>query len=327
MAAHAQLRHATDHLLQHIARAGHHEVDARVDLMDLVCRLDEVLRSFLVGDSAEEGHHLGIQATALVLRLGLVVRLDGVVHRNDLVRVDAIFLNDDVARQIAHRDHAVGGFHATSLDGVNIRVDVLARAVELGGVHVHHKRLARGLLGRNACRIGQPVVGVDDVEVVFRGQRRANQGITRHFLHQVHAVFARKLVVARKHRAAAVEVLHHMTVVFQHVGELLRPDIRDDVGPDFHVLYTLPITSVGLMVDVDGHVAGVEQTDVAFVLVAIGTRHHKQHLNTVLRQTFGHAVASRSEAACDMRGELPPKHQDSHFEPPFLFNSSIKYLR
>ena len=39
--------------------------------------------------------------------------------------------------------HAVGGVHARTPDGVGLRVDVLAAAVELRGVHMHHERLCR----------------------------------------------------------------------------------------------------------------------------------------------------------------------------------------
>ena len=118
-----------------------------------------------------------------------------------------------------------------------------------------------------------------------------------------------------------------MAVTLQNIGKLFRPNIRNDIGTNLHILNTFPIATVFLVVDVDGHVAGVEQAKVRLVLIAVRTRHHKKHLHIVFGQTFGHTEASRSKAACDMGRKLPPEHQDSHFEPPFLFSSSIKYLR
>ena len=113
-------------------------MDAWIDLMDFVGRLNKVLGAFLVGDSTEESHHLGIQATALIFRLGLVVGFHGIVYRHDLSGVNTIFINNNVARQVAHRDNAVGGFHASLFNGIHIRIDVLARAVKFGCMHVNH---------------------------------------------------------------------------------------------------------------------------------------------------------------------------------------------
>ena len=66
------------------------------------------------------------------------------------------------------------------------------------------------------------------------------------------------------------------------------------------------------MVDIDSHVAGVEQTHTGLILVAMRLWHHKKHLHAVLRKTFCHAETSCAETASDMRRKLPTKHQDSH---------------
>ena len=88
----------------------------------------------------------------------------GIVHGHDLGGIDAVFVDDDVAREVADRDHAVGRLHAATLDGVHAGVHhIVGAAVERGRVHMDDERLAGQLLGGDAGQVGQPVVGVDDV--------------------------------------------------------------------------------------------------------------------------------------------------------------------
>ncbi len=87
----------------------------------------------------------------------------------DFRRVDAVFVDDSLARQVTHGDNMVSVMHTVEFDSEHRRVYVAARAVEVGGVYVNHQRLARHLLGVNACGICKPVMGVDDVELLCPG--------------------------------------------------------------------------------------------------------------------------------------------------------------
>ena len=59
--------------------------------------------------------------------------------------------------------------HAAALNFVHALVDVNARSVELGGVHVHDKRPPGQARDGQASRVGQPVMGVDDIEFQVPG--------------------------------------------------------------------------------------------------------------------------------------------------------------
>ena len=54
----SQTRHLPDRPVHHIAAARHHEADVLCTLEHLGGSFDEILRSFLEGDSSEEGNHL-----------------------------------------------------------------------------------------------------------------------------------------------------------------------------------------------------------------------------------------------------------------------------
>ena len=61
----AELGHAADDVLEHVAAASHHEADVAGLSEYLGRRLDEVVRSLLVGDPAEEGDDLVAYASLL----------------------------------------------------------------------------------------------------------------------------------------------------------------------------------------------------------------------------------------------------------------------
>ena len=156
-----------------------------------MCCFNEILRSFLVGDTSEESNDFILQATGLIFRTSLVIWLDGVMHRDDLVRIDAIFLHDDFSCKVADGNDDVGGFHATTFYRINESIDILSRTVELSGVHVNYERFSCRLFCRDASGICQPVVSVNNIELVFmfESKRRTDESVTRDFFHEVSTVF------------------------------------------------------------------------------------------------------------------------------------------
>ena len=69
------------------------------------------------------------------------VLVDAVVDDLDLVGLDAVAPRADRFGQPAHRNDPVRAVHAHALDVVEPLVDVLARAIELGRVHMRDERL------------------------------------------------------------------------------------------------------------------------------------------------------------------------------------------
>ena len=55
--------------------------------------------------------------------------------------------------------------HTAFLNRINGRVDVAATAVEIGCMHMDNQGFSADLFGKHTCRIGQPVVTVNDIEI------------------------------------------------------------------------------------------------------------------------------------------------------------------
>ena len=236
----------------------------------------------------------------------------GVVHRHDLPGRNAVAVDDDAAREVRDGDHPVGGLHAGALDGVNLRVDVLSAAVELRGVHVHHQRFARDAFGGDSGVVGEPVVGVDHVELPLQvaGHLRGDHGVTGDLLHEVGAVFSREGVALfprvgrRPGRLARFHVFFVVGIVLfgRDVGDHVRVDL-DERHPAQHVVRAAPGRTVqGL------HVAGVHHARETLVLVAVGVGYDERDVHAVARQPAGHSVAGRSQPSRNMGRKLPTEH-------------------
>ena len=189
---------------------------------------------------------------------------------------------------------------------------MFAAAVELRGVHVDHQRLARDALGGDAGVVGQPVVGVDDVELTLEvaGHLRRNHGVAGHLLHEVGAVLAREGVAllpgvgALPHLLAALDILLVVLVVLfgRDVGDHVRVDVDERHAAQDVVLAARRRAVEGL------HVACVDDVQKALVLITVGVRHHEGDVHAVVRKTACHAVACCSETSGDMGRKLPSEH-------------------
>jgi len=131
----------------------------------------------------------------------------------------------------------VGMDHAVAFDVEYRRVDVTARAVVVGGVHVDHQWLARHLLGVDAGRICEPVVRVDYVAVDRAGYHSGHDRVVVDFLEQVVGVAAREFDAAQVVGAHVVEVgvdvvaEPEIEVGIHHAADTLLDVVAADVAP------------------------------------------------------------------------------------------------
>ena len=78
-----------------------------------------------------------------------------------------IMVDHSLPRQFAHAHDAIGVIHSVFLYAINRRIHIAATPVEVCGMHVNHQRLPAHLLGVDAGRVSQPVVRMDDVELLL----------------------------------------------------------------------------------------------------------------------------------------------------------------
>ncbi len=202
----AALGGESDHFVHHVARTSHHETDIAVVLKHLGSSLDKILRAFLHGNAAEEGHHLLLGFAHFDVKQLLTERHYGVVNCRHFCGIDAITLDDRLTGQIADRDDMVGVDHAVALDVEHSRVDIAARAVIVCRVDMDHQRLAGDLLGVDAGGIGQPVVAVDYVAVDGACDHSGRDRIIVDLFKKIVGIATRELYAAEIVGAHIVEI-------------------------------------------------------------------------------------------------------------------------
>ena len=234
--------------------------------------LNEILGALLHGQSTEEGYHLllvGVVGAGNGVIL-IVERINGIVHREHLARILMILVDDRVACQVRHTHDAIGMVHAVLLDGVDGGVHMAAATVVVGGVHVDTQRLAAHLLGVDACGIGEPVVGVDDVELLATRHHTGNDRIIVDFLVQIARVTACKL------HATQVVDMHKVEVGIDMVAvSVIIVGIHEVAHPTAYVV------EVDIAVS-DGHTVHRNDARVGAVLVAPWLRQAERYVDVAL---------------------------------------------
>ena len=164
-------------------------------------------------------------------------------------------------------------------------------------MHVDHQGLARHLLGMDACRIGEPVVAVDDVAVHRAGDDACHDAVVVDLLEQVLRIASRKLDAPQVVGAHVVEVA--IDVVAQVVVQLRIHHIAD-AGLHIVPVHITPCNGRAVRADDVGKILG---------LVAPGLGNDKGDVHvTVLPHALSEAVTCCSQASQNVGRELPSEH-------------------
>ncbi len=314
--------------VHHVAASGHDKPHVRGPLEHLGSSLDEIFRTFLESYSAKEGHHLVLDSP-LDLQVVPAAEIHGIVHRHDLGRIDAVLAYDYVSGKVADGYDLVSSLHTVFLYRIAPGVDVVrAAAVERGGVHMHHERLPGHLLGGDAGIISKPVMGMDHVELilVLHGDRASHHCVSCHFLHQIGSILPGELELLTILDAEILDLM--ASLLFDHVMELLRIEVRYHVGPDMDELYLVEeVLDIHVFTHRYRDIAGIDDPGDGGIFVTCCRRHHENRIDPVVREAFHYSVAGSTETACDMWRELPAEHQHSHILVLPVFVHKIIYTQ
>ena len=286
-----------NHLLHHIAATCHHK--AYVVSLGKHARssLHEVFRSLLHSDTSEECHHLVLTLLHLDAANLLAQGLHCIVHGSHLVGVDSIFLNHSLASEVAHGDDVVGIVHTVLLNCEHRGVHIAAAAVEVGGVHVYHQRLACHLLGMDTGRISEPVVRVYHIEIDSACNHTCHYRIVIDLLEQVVGIAARKL------NAAEIVGAHVVEVGIDMVAQV-EVELRIH-----HIAYAALHIVVAYVAPCHWHTVCAHYAGKAALFVTPWLRNDKSDVHVaIVIHTLCEAVARCAQSTKDMRWELPPEH-------------------
>ena len=164
-------------------------------------------------------------------------------------------------------------------------------------MHMNHQRLAAHLLGMNAGRIGEPVVRVNDVELLSAGNHTGYDRIVVDLFHEVVGIAPRKLDTTQVIGLQIIEICIDMTA---KVEILLR--VHAVAVALLHVIPTYIAPG-------DRGIGGPDYMSKSFILISVGFRYDKGDFNiATLGHAFGQAITGRAQTSQNMRGKFPTKH-------------------
>jgi hypothetical protein len=127
--------------------------------------------------------------------------------------------------------------HASFLNRINGRVHIAATAVEIRRVNVDNQRLAADLFREHTCRISQPVVAVDNIEIQTVSQHACYRFVVTDLLYQVVRIATREIYASEVVRTDTTIVV---TDAVAQVIELLRTHLAFHTRLDVVVVHVLP---------------------------------------------------------------------------------------
>ena len=149
----------------HVAAPGHHELHVVHHLQHLLGGGDEILRTLLHRDAAEEQNDFLILVDAVLFLVETIsVHINGVVNDFNLVRFDPVMMGDEILGQGTDGDHLHRAVHAATFDVVDALIDMHATSIELGRVNVNDQRDILQCRDGHSGGESHPVMGMHDIE-------------------------------------------------------------------------------------------------------------------------------------------------------------------
>ena len=247
-----------------------------------------------------------------------------VVHHGNFFRGHAVAFHGHLLGALAHRDDMVGGLETVALDVVDLVIAVIAAAVKFRGVQMRDEGQSAQAAGGHGGGIGHPVVGVDDVRllfhVFFQHHGGGGCGEAVHFIHEVVVVAA----------AEVADFLDVLAVFVEHVGiDAELAEVAAAVGIEICVHRTHEQVGelVGMLLPAylfhglfqgagDGYAGGGAQKGSRGLFFSPHAGQNEGDVHALFREALRYAVAGRPQSAADMRRKFPSKHQNAHMIIP-----------
>ena len=235
------------------------------------------------------------------------------MYSYDLLRRDIVLLNTDVSSQVRHCDNSIGSGHTGTLNLVYSSVDIVARrTVKRCGMHMHYQRFARYALRSNTCKVGQPIVSMDNIELSLQilCDLRSNNGITSDLLHKVCTIFTREGVALTPQIACLPTLLTRLYELIVISFIILRRKIWHKIGVYMNKRHFIDdVGAIGTNLTEYGlNITRIHHTDKTLVLIARSARHNECNIYIVTSQSASHSVTGCTESSRNMWRKLPTKH-------------------
>ena len=177
-------RHQVNHFGHLVAASGHHETYAIGLAEHACCGFYKILWTFLHRDAAEEGNQF-VFARWFGEFLWMLQWLNSIMHRAYFAWILTVFLDYGLTSQIADTYDVVGLIHTTFLYRINGGVNIATAAVKIGSVYVYYQWFAADVFRKHTCRIGQPVMAVNNVKIQTVCQHTCHSFVVADFFNQV----------------------------------------------------------------------------------------------------------------------------------------------
>ena len=261
--------------------------------------LNEILRTFLHSDTAQEGDHLLLASmvrTRYVLKF-LLEGIHGIVNRETLAGILMVVVDNSLTGELRNAHDAVGIVHTVLLDTIDGRIHLTAGTVKISSMHMDAERLSTHILGMDSSRIGQPVMSMNDIELFRTSHNTGNHRIVVDLIVQVTGITTCKLHGTQIIDVHIVEVGIDMLTKFVIV---IR--IHDVTHAILHII-VVNIT-VGNRHRIHGNDAGGMR-----LFISEWMRQTECNLDVTLSlQTFRNTIVGSSKTTKYMRRILPSKH-------------------
>ena len=286
-----------NHVLHHVATTSEAETDITAALKNPTSCFDKVLGTFLHGDTAQISNDFLILTLMRLYGFDLIrERIDCIMHCYTLPRILMVLIDNGLTSKFTYTQNAICMIHTIFLNAIDSRVHLATRTVEIRSVYMNAERFATHLLGVHACRISEPIMGMDDIELLTARQHSSDDGKIVYLLVKIGRIASSKADTAQ-----IVETLQIVEIGIKMVTEPIIILCR--------VAHETILYMIVLDISPDNwHLAHINNLEKGLLLSG-GFRHTKGGFYITLQtKALRNTIGGNGESTINLRGKLPSEH-------------------